>query len=186
MHPQIARTLKPRTRFMHKLCRLLQALYAGTKSEVRVDWELTDWFDVNTGLRQGCLLSPALFNVYIDHVLRRTLDQVEKEERVMRRDEWESKGSGVRLEYRLPDGRRVRGDLAQGEDRIMGLLYADDLVLLAENEGSLRRLVMSFEKTTQESGLTINVAKTKQLITLPNRKDPDNRLIDVDLLIRGE
>ena len=165
-------------------CRLLQALYAGTKSAVRVNGELTDCFDVNTGLRQGCLLSPALFNVYIDHVLRRTLDQVEKEERMMRRDEWESKGSGVRLEYRLPDGRRVRGDLAQGEDRIMGLLYADDLVLLAENEGSLRRLVMSFEKTTQESGLTINVAKTKQLITL--RKDPDNRLIDVDLSIRGE
>ena len=80
----------------------------------------------------------------------------------------------------------MRGDLAQGEDRIMALLYADDLVLLAENEGSLRRLVMSFEKTTQESGLTINVAKKKQLITLPNRKDPDNRLIDVDLLIRGK
>ena len=63
-----------------KLCRLLQALYAGTKSAVREDGELSDWFDVNTGLRQGCLLSPALFNVYIDHVLRRTLDEVEKEE----------------------------------------------------------------------------------------------------------
>jgi len=69
----------------------------------------------------------------------------------------------------------------------MALLYADDLVLLAENEDSLRRLVMSFEKTTQESGLTINVAKTKQLITLPDRRDPENRLIDVvDLSIRGE
>ena len=50
-----------------KLCRLLKALYASTISAVRVDGELTDWFDVNTGLRQGCLLSPALFNVYIDH-----------------------------------------------------------------------------------------------------------------------
>ena len=62
----------------------------------------------------------------------------------------------------------------------MALLYADDLVLLAENEDSLRRLVMCFEKTTQESGLTINVAKTKQLITLPDRRDPENRLNDVD------
>ena len=43
---------------------------------------------------------------------------------------------------------------------------------------------MSFEKTTQESGLTINVAK--QLITLPDRRDPENRLIDVDLSIRGK
>ena len=143
-----------------KLCRLLQALYASTKSAVRVDGELTDWFDVNTGLRQGCILSPVLFNVYIDHVLRRTLDHVEKEERMMCLEEWESKRSGVRLEYRLPDGRRVRGDLAQGEDRIMALFYANHLVLLAENEGSLRRPVMSFEKSTQEFGLIINEAKT--------------------------
>ena len=102
-----------------KLYRLLQALYASTKSAVRVDGELTDWFDVNTSLRQGCFLSPALFNVYIDHVLRRTLDQVEKEERMMWREEWESNKNEVRREFRLPDGRRMRGDLAQGKDRIM-------------------------------------------------------------------
>ena len=39
---------------------------------------------------------------------------------------------------------------------------------------------MSFENTTQESGLTINVAKTKQLITLPDRRDPEHRLRPVD------
>ena len=169
-----------------KICRLLQALYAGTKSAVREDGELNDWFDVNTGLRQGCLLSPALFNVYIDHVLRRTLDEVEKEERAIWGDGLESRRSGVRFEYRMPDGRRVRGDLTEGKDRVLALLYADDLALLAEDEGSLRRLVMSFERVTQESGLTINVAKTKQLITLSDRKDPKDRLIDVDLSIRGE
>ena len=76
-----------------KLSRPFQALYASTKSAFRVDGELTDWLDVNTGLRQGCLLSLALFNVYIDHVLRRTLDQVEKEEKMMWREEWESKRS---------------------------------------------------------------------------------------------
>ena len=108
-----------------------------------------DWFDDNT----AAFFSLALFNVYIDHVLMRTLDQVEKEERMMLREEWESKRSGVRLEYRLPDGRRVRGGLAQGEYLIMALLYADDLVLLAENEDSLRRLLMSFEKTTQGANM---------------------------------
>ena len=77
-----------------------------------MDGELTDWFDVNTSLRQGCFLSPTLFIDYFDHVLRRTLDQVEKEERMMWREEWESKVKRVRLEYRLPDVRRVRGDLA--------------------------------------------------------------------------
>ena len=63
----------------------------------------------------------------------------------------ESRRSGVRFEYRMPDGRRVRGDLTEGKDRVLALLYADDLALLAEDEGSLRRLVMSFERVTQES-----------------------------------
>ena len=73
-----------------KLCRLLQTLFTSTKSAVRLDGELTELFDVN-----------------IDHVLRRYLDQLENEERMMWRDELESKRNRVRLEYRLPDGRRV-------------------------------------------------------------------------------
>ena len=46
--------------------------------------------------------------------------------------------SGVRLEYRLPVGRRVKGDQVQGVNRIIVLHYADNQALLAENEGSLR------------------------------------------------
>ena len=70
-----------------------------------------------------------------------------------------------------------------GEDRVIALLYADDLALLSEDRDALRRLVMNFERATQESGLTVNVTKTKQLITLPASQD---RQDDVDLSIRGE
>ena len=90
----------------------------------------------------------------------------------------------------MPDGRKVRDDMIEGVDHVMvhtlDLLYADDLVRLADNEDSLRRLVMSFERVTHETSLTINVAKTKQLITLTNRKDPKERLDRVQLSIRGE
>ena len=56
-----------------KLCRLLKTLYVGTQASVRVEGELTDWFEVKCGLRQGCLLSPGLFNVFMDRVVRRSL-----------------------------------------------------------------------------------------------------------------
>ena len=86
-----------------KLCRLLKALYASTISAVRVDGELTDWFDVNTGLRQGCMLSPALFNVYIDHVIRIKLIELAREEKKVYGVEWEARRSGVHIEYRMPE-----------------------------------------------------------------------------------
>ncbi len=169
-----------------KLCRLLQALYKDTKSAVRVEGDLTDWFNVNTGLRQGCLMSPLLFNVYIDHVLRRAIKEVEEEEKMMWGDDWEGRRSGIRIEYRMPGGRVVRGDLIAGAERVLALLYADDLALIAENADSLKRVVMIFERVTRECGLTISVGKTKQLITLKDPKNPNERQPDVDLTIRGE
>jgi len=131
-----------------KLCRLLQALYSKTKAAVRVEGELTDWFDVKTGLRQGCLLSPLLFNVYIDHILRKALNELEEEEKKLFGDEWEEKRAGIRIEYRMPDGRRVCGDLVEGSERVLTLLYADDLALIADNAESLRRVVSIFERIT--------------------------------------
>jgi len=75
----------------------------------------------------------------------RALREVEEEERRMYGDKYEEKRNGIRFYYRLPDGRKVRGDLVEGEDRIMAILYADDLVFLSEDQDFLRRLVMSFE-----------------------------------------
>ena len=100
-----------------KLVRLMKALYHDTQSTVRVEGELTEWFRVNTGIRQGCLMSPMLFNVYIDHVVRKSLTDLEKH--------------GIEVAYRMPDGRLNR---AQGNERILGLLYADDLMLISKSE----------------------------------------------------
>lgn len=169
-----------------KLCRLLRALYSNTKSAVRVEGDLTEWFDVNTGLRQGCLLSPMLFNIYIDHVLRRALNELETEERRLYGEEYEKKRAGIRIEYVMPDGRRLRGDLIEGAERVLALLYADDLALVSNNAESLKRTVMIFEGITQVCGLTINVGKTKQLITLEDPKKPKERLPEVEMTIRGE
>lgn len=100
-----------------KLCRLLKSLYADNQAAVRVEGELTEWFRVESGLRQGCLLSPMLFNVFFDKVVKRA---------------FEGLSHGVRIGYRLPDGRVHMGDHVAGSFLLFDLLYADDLVIICE------------------------------------------------------
>ena len=57
-----------------KIQRLIRDLHTGTRSSVRAYGETSAPFDVNRGVRQGCLLAPALFNVFLDHVLRIALE----------------------------------------------------------------------------------------------------------------
>jgi len=57
-----------------KLLRLIKALYRDTSCAVRSEGGLGKWFKVGTGLRQGCVLSPLLFNVFFDYVIRRAVE----------------------------------------------------------------------------------------------------------------
>ena len=56
----------------HLTC-LLRNLYAGQESTIRTGHETTDWFEIGKGVRQGCILSPCLFNFYAEYIMR-TLD----------------------------------------------------------------------------------------------------------------
>ena len=60
-----------------EIVRLLQALYKTSKSAVRVNQELTDWFPTHTGVRQGCILSSQLFSTLLELVLCLAIDDVE-------------------------------------------------------------------------------------------------------------
>ena len=53
----------------HLTC-LLRNLYAGQEAAVRTGHETTDWFQVGKGVRQGCILSPCLFNLYAEYIMR--------------------------------------------------------------------------------------------------------------------
>ena len=48
----------------------LRNLYAGQEATVRTGHETTDWFQIGKGIRQGCILSPYLFNVYAEYIMR--------------------------------------------------------------------------------------------------------------------
>ena len=55
----------------HLTC-LLRILYAGQEATVRTGHGITDWFQIGKGVRQGCILSPCLFNLYAGYIMRNT------------------------------------------------------------------------------------------------------------------
>ena len=88
---------------------------------------------------------------------------------------------GIVIEYRMPDGRIVRGTQVEGVEKILVLLYADDLVLICEDGEALAEIMRRIEESTQKWGLTINVKKTKRMVNKAN-VSPN----EVDIEMRGE
>ena len=60
------------------LTHLLRSLYVGQEAIVRTQYRTTDWFKIEKGVQQGCLLSPCLFNLYAEHTMKNVrLDELQ-------------------------------------------------------------------------------------------------------------
>ena len=111
-------------------------MYVGSKSCVRVGNEVSEWFPVRVGLRQGCVMLPWLFNLYIDGVVR------EVNARVL--------GRGLKL----VDGNDIEWELNQ-------FLFEDDTVVVADSERKLCQLVTEFGRVCERRKLRVIVGKSK-------------------------
>ena len=119
-----------------KLLKSVQSFYADSKVCVQVGNDVSEFFPVNVGLRQGCVMSVWLFNVYVNGVIR------EVNVRVL--------GKGLEL-------LRVNG----GRFEINQLLFADDTALVADSEEKLCRLVSEFSRVCERRKLRVNEDKSK-------------------------
>uniref|UniRef100_A0A803TTK5 ribonuclease H n=1 Tax=Anolis carolinensis TaxID=28377 RepID=A0A803TTK5_ANOCA len=120
----------------HLFC-LLRNLYKDQVAIVRTDHGTTDWFKIGKGVRQGRILSPYLFNLYAEHVMRRVGLHDSK--------------AGVKI-----SGRNINN-----------LRYADDTTLMAESEEELRSLITKVKEESAKAGLQLNIKKTKIMATRP-------------------
>ena len=105
---------------MLKLCIFKRNLYAGQEATVKTGHGTTDWFQIGKGVRQGCILSPCLFNLYAEYILRNTgLEEAQ---------------AGIKIAGR----------------NINNLRYADDTTLMAESEEELNCLLMPGGRGVQD------------------------------------
>ena len=119
----------------HLTC-LLRNLYAGQEA-VSTGHETTDWFQIRKGVHQGCILSPCLFNLYAEYIMRNAgLDEAQ---------------AGIKIAGR----------------NIYNLKYADDTTLMVESEEELKSLFLKVKEESEKAGLKFNVHKTKIMASGP-------------------
>ena len=120
-----------------RLTCLLRNLYAGQEATVRTGHGPTDWFQIGKGVRQGCILSPCLFNLYAEYIMRNTgLEETQARIKIARIN-------------------------------INNLKYADDTTLMAEREGEQKSLLMKVKEESEKVGLKLNTQKTKIMASGP-------------------
>ena len=120
----------------HFTC-FVRNLYAGQEATVRTGHGATDWFQIRKGIRQGCMLSPCLFNSYAEYIMRNTgLEEAQ---------------AGIKIAGR----------------NINNLRYADDTTLMAESEEELKSRLMKVKEESEKAGLKLNIQKTKIMASSP-------------------
>ena len=120
-----------------KLLQVVKSFYVESEACVRVCRQESDWFGVKVGRHQGCVMSPWLFNVFIDGVMR----EVQQEVRETGVSLWDaSRNCALKVGW---------------------LLYADDTVLVAGSEVELQKLVDEFGRVCRKRKLSVNISKSK-------------------------
>ena len=120
----------------HLTC-LLRNMYAGQEATVRTGHGTTNWFQIKKGVCQGCILSPCLFNLYAEYIMRNAgLEEAQ---------------AGIKIAGR----------------NISNLRYTDDTTLMAESEEELKSLLMRVKEESEKVGLKLNIQKTRIMASCP-------------------
>ena len=111
---------------------------ADQEATVRTGHGTTDWFQIGKGGRQGCILSPCLFNLYAEYIMRNAgLEETQ---------------AGIKIAGR----------------NINNLKYADDTTLMAESEEELKSLLMKVKEESEKAGLKLNIQKLRSWHPVPS------------------
>ena len=116
---------------------LLRNVYEVQGATVKTGHGTTDWFQIGKEVSQGCILSPCLFNLYVEYIMRNArLDEAQ---------------AGIKIARRNTNNLR----------------YADDTTLMAESEEELKKLLMKLKEESGKDVLKLNIQKTKIMASGP-------------------
>ena len=101
----------------------LRNLYAGQEETVRTGHGTTDWFKIGKGVRQGCIMSPCLFDLYAEYIMRN------------------------------PGLKEAQARIKIARRNVNNLRYADDTTLMAESKEELKSLLIKVKEEIEKVGL---------------------------------
>ena len=120
----------------HLTC-LLRNLYAGQEATFRSGYGTTDQFKIGKGVRQGCIVSPCLFNSYAEYIMQNAgLEETQ---------------AGIKIAGR----------------NISNISQADDTTLMTESAEQLKSLLMKVKEESEKVDLKLNIQKTKIMASSP-------------------
>ena len=136
-HNKLWKILKEMGIADHLTC-LLRILYAGQEATVRTGHGTTDRFQIGKRVCQGCILSPCLFNLYAEYIMRNT---------------WQDEAqAGIKIAGR----------------NINDLRYVDNTTIVAESEEELKSLLMKVKEESEKVGLKLNIQKLRSWCLVPS------------------
>ena len=118
--------------------RLLETLYWEQVAAVSIDGDLKEWINIKCGVRQGCVLSPDLFSLYTELIMRKVME----------------------------------GKFKVNGHTISDIQYADDTVLISDDEQNLQEMIVSLKNESEVRGLNISKQKTKLMVFSKSRNVP--------------
>ena len=116
----------------------LRNLYAGQEATVRTRHETMDWFQIGKGVHQGCILSPCLFNLYAEYIMRN------------------------------PGRDEAIAEIKIAGRNINNLRYTDDTTLITESEEELNSLLMKVKEESEKTGLKLNFRNVRSWLLVPS------------------
>ena len=148
-----------------KIVRIVSSLYENTRAKVRVNGVLSECLLLKTGVKQGCVLSPLLFNIFIDWVVRRVLKSMGD--------------SGIEIRYsKKKKELHVKEKDRTARTLVNMLMYADDMAVMDSECGNVSRFLVELDEQLCRVGMMMNVKKTKMMVLDGKIEEP--------IMIRGE
>lgn len=152
-----------------QLVEIIQSFHQDMKAQIRLGDSLLEEIDVDNGLRQGCCMAPALFNLYSCVVVERWTARMEGTD-----------GAGVYIRHKS-DGKLYRRYTRNAnESKVTECQFADDAALLATTRAGADRSLQEYMQVAEDFGLSVSIPKTKLMVTGREVTEEDRAPLYID------